>query len=78
MNTDDMINTVMSHGILSDEQLDKLKDLIKHIDTTVYDEGELQPKQLTAAQLRKKYPALKDAYDQYRLVLKLVQGQETE
>jgi len=34
------------------------------------------PKKLNAAQLRKKYPALKDAYDQYRVVLKLVQGQE--
>jgi len=76
MNTHDIIRTVMSQGMLTDKQLDKLKDLINNIDTTVHDED--APKQLTAAQLRKKYPALKDAYDQYRLVLKLVQGQEIE
>jgi len=74
MNADDIIKTVMSTGAMTQKQFDQLTQIIDNFDTTIYEED--APKKLSAAQLRKKYPALKDAYDQYRLVLKLVQGQE--
>jgi len=75
MNADDILETIMAAGgSVTAEQIKQLQTIINQLDTTVYEED--APKQLTAAQLRKKYPALKDAYNQYRLVLKLVQGQE--
>ena len=35
-----------------------------------------EDKRPTAKQLRKKYPALKDAYDQYKMLLKLCHHEE--
>lgn len=73
---DEIVKSVSRTGTMTQKQLDFIQKMIDHLGTPVYEKDE--PKKQTAAQLRKKYPALKDAYDQYRVVLKLVQGEETK
>jgi hypothetical protein len=73
MNPFNIDESIMAFSNLTDAQKDLLRQVlngqIKYDDT---------PKKITPAQLRRKYPVLKDAYDQYRMVLKLVQQEEAE
>ena len=77
---DDVLEDLMRDGILNTAQRKAIYKMA--VQQAKMGPGvvrtEEKPKKKTPSVLRKQYPALQDAWDQYRMVLKLVEQEDLE